>query len=168
MTTPAMRIAVVSDTHGNVRNTQTACELIRPWNIATVLHCGDIGGLEIIPLFEEWPTHFVFGNVDDNPSQLRTAIENENQTCHGRYGELTLSDCQIAFLHGDDWRLLEHTILSGQYDLVCHGHTHVPRNERIGRTLVLNPGALHRANPHSFAIVTLPEGTVEHISLPPR
>jgi predicted phosphodiesterase len=39
---------------------------------------------------------------------------------------------------------------------VCHGHTHRRREERVGKTLVLNPGAIYRANPHTFAIVDLP------------
>ena len=31
-------------------------------------------------------------------------------------------------------------------DVLLHGHTHVPRNERIGRVLFLNPGCVTRPN----------------------
>ena len=31
-------------------------------------------------------------------------------------------------------------------DVVLHGHTHVPRNERLGRVLFLNPGCVTRPN----------------------
>jgi uncharacterized protein len=31
-------------------------------------------------------------------------------------------------------------------DVVLHGHTHVPRNERCGRVLLLNPGCVTRPN----------------------
>ena len=31
-------------------------------------------------------------------------------------------------------------------DILLHGHTHVPRNERIGRVLFLNPGCVTRPN----------------------
>ena len=30
--------------------------------------------------------------------------------------------------------------LSGQYDMVCHGHDHIANVERIGHTLLINPG----------------------------
>jgi len=56
----------------------------------------------------------------------------------------------------DDGDLLDETIASGRWSLVCHGHTHVARKVRQASTLVLNPGALFRATPHSFALVELP------------
>jgi len=31
-------------------------------------------------------------------------------------------------------------------DILLHGHTHVPRNERIGGVLFLNPGCVTRPN----------------------
>ena len=43
-------------------------------------------------------------------------------------------------------------------DLLLHGHTHVPRNERVGSTVFLNPGCIARPNrgaPSSFAWLTL-------------
>jgi len=121
------------------------------------VHCGDIGSLAIIELFDAWPTHFVFGNVDDNGEELEDAIVAAGQTCHGRFGELVVGERRVAFLHGDDARLLNQTVASGEWDLVCYGHTHKAEQHRQGRTLVLNPGALHRARPHSLALVTLPD-----------
>jgi predicted phosphodiesterase len=61
----------------------------------------------------------------------------------------------VAFLHGHDITLLRHTIYSGQFDLVCHGHTHAFYSAFEGRTLVLNPGALARTSRPSLAIVDL-------------
>jgi putative phosphoesterase len=34
----------------------------------------------------------------------------------------------------------------GDVDVVLHGHTHVPRNERSGNVLFLNPGCVTRPN----------------------
>jgi uncharacterized protein len=36
--------------------------------------------------------------------------------------------------------------LPNDIDIVLHGHTHVPRNERRGSVLFLNPGCVTRAN----------------------
>jgi putative phosphoesterase len=36
--------------------------------------------------------------------------------------------------------------LPDDVDVVLHGHTHVPRNERRGNVLFINPGCVTRAN----------------------
>lgn len=158
-----MRIAVVSDTHGHVGNATAAVRLLRQEQVEAVLHCGDIGSTAIVPLFSEWPTHFVFGNVDDEQGPLAEAIRAAGQTCHNRFGSLELDGVKIALLHSDDYRLFEETIESGEYDLVCYGHTHVAEQHRVGKTLVLNPGALYRATPHTVALVTLPKLEAQHL-----
>ncbi len=120
-----------------------------------VLHCGDIGSPEVIPLFAGWPTHFVFGNVDHDRAVLRAAAEEAGQFCHGRFGEIELGDRRIALLHSDDHRAFREAIDSQNYDLVCYGHTHEHETHTEGRTVVLNPGALYRAVPHTLAMVDL-------------
>lgn len=150
-----MLLGVVSDTHGNLASTLTAVRQLEELQVTAVLHCGDIVSAGIIPLFSGWPAHFVFGNCDGQVEILRQTIREAGQTCHERFGDLTLGGRRIAMIHGDDGRRLEETVASGDFDLVCYGHTHRPETHRTGRTVVLNPGALHRANPHTFAVVDL-------------
>ena len=150
-----MLVAAVSDTHGHVRNTLDAVRLLEAFDVEAILHCGDIGSAAIPSLFDRWPSHFVFGNVDREEAELRRGIEEAGGTCHGRFGELNLGGRKIALLHGDDTRKLHATIASGDYDMVCCGHTHQRKEQRKGKTLVLNPGAIYRAHPHSVAIVDL-------------
>jgi putative phosphoesterase len=150
-----MLIGLVSDTHGQMTYTRNAVEILAEHPIEAVLHCGDIGAPRIVDLFAPWPTHFVLGNVDDDDADWRVVIEAAGQHFHGRFADLSLGGRRIAMIHGDDTQRLKETIASEKYDLVCHGHTHVPRNEQIGRTLVLNPGAVYRADPHTIAIVNL-------------
>jgi putative phosphoesterase len=152
-----MLLGVVSDTHGHVGLTRLAVRMLESLQVEQVLHCGDIGSSEIVAMFSAWPTHFVFGNVDYDRATLRQAIRVAAQTCHEQFGSLRAGDCDIAFLHGDDWRRLEETIQSARWQLVCHGHTHVSRCEQVGKTLILNPGAIYRATPHSIAVVELPD-----------
>jgi putative phosphoesterase len=48
-------------------------------------------------------------------------------------------------------------------DVLLHGHTHVPRNERRGRVLFLNPGCVTRPNrgaPSSVAWLEIADGKV--------
>jgi putative phosphoesterase len=158
-----MLIGVVSDTHGHAEFARDAARMLESFDVAAVLHCGDIGSPEIIPVFQKWPTHFVFGNVDYDQATLRRAILAAGQTCHDRFGSLTLGSTRIALLHSDDAQAFDAAVNSGKYQMVCYGHTHVARQEWKGDTLVLNPGALYRATPHSIAVVELPSRKAEII-----
>ena len=160
-----MLLGVVSDTHGDLERTRAAIRLLESFEVAEVIHCGDIDTPEIVGLFAPWPTHFVFGNCDHDVPSLRRAIDQAGKRCHDRFGSLELEGVSIAFLHGDDSRLLRSTIASGRWNLVCHGHTHLVRQQWEGDTLVLNPGAVHRANPHTIAVVELPARTVQVLRL---
>lgn len=150
-----MLLGILSDTHGHVARTQQAVERFASLGVDHVLHCGDIGSPAIIDLFAAWPTHFVFGNVDD-PTSLREAIRKAGQTCHERFGTLNLQGKTIAFLHGDESRRLRETIDRGRWNLVCYGHTHVAEIAQRGDSLVVNPGALYRTSLPSVAVVRLP------------
>jgi putative phosphoesterase len=150
-----MRIGVISDTHGHVANTMAAVRMLESLEVEAVLHCGDIGSAEIPKLLANWPAHFVFGNCDGDRDELRAAIERQGMACYGRFGNLELAGRRIALLHSDDATLFRQVTTGSQYDLVCYGHTHHAEQRRDGKTLILNPGALYRATPHSLAIVDL-------------
>lgn len=160
-----MLVAVVSDTHGHTSNTLRAVRMLEQFEIDAVLHCGDIGSPQVVELFAAWPTHFVFGNVDSQWSELRAAIHEAGQTCHEEFGELEWAGLRVAFLHGHDQRRLRQAAQSGEWDVVCYGHTHVAEDHYEGDTLVLNPGALYRATPHSLALVELPERKVTRLTV---
>ncbi len=160
-----MRIGVVSDTHGQIEFTRAAVRMLESLEVEHVLHCGDVGSIDIVPLFAPWPTHFVLGNVDFNARELAVAMEAAGQFNHERFGQLKLAGRRIALLHSDDEPLFRKTCRSGRWDLVCYGHTHRAEQHHQGPTLVLNPGALYRARPHTLAIVDLAEMEAHHVEL---
>jgi len=139
--------------------------MLQEFPVEAVLHCGDIGTTEIVSVFKPWPTHYVFGNVDYDVQSLRAAIRKAGHTCHERFGSLELAGTKIALLHSDDEAAFRAAATSGEYQLVCYGHTHVAKQQIIGQTLVLNPGALYRATPHTLALVELPGLTVQIVSV---
>ncbi len=160
-----MRIGVISDTHGQLERTQQAVRLLESLEVEAVLHCGDIGTADVVRQFHRWQTHFVFGNCDYDQQTLREAIEAEGQVCHGEFGDLTMAGVRVALLHSHDRRRFKEAIQSGDHQLVCYGHSHVAAIDPQGSTTVLNPGAVHRANPPSLAIVELPtiEATIVNL-----
>jgi len=159
-----MLLGIVSDTHGHVPLTLDAVRLLESLGVEQVLHCGDIGSPAIPALFQAWPTHYVFGNVDlGDEEELRAAIEKAGGTCWERFGRIELAGKPVALLHSDDAARFRETIASGEYDLVCYGHTHQADWRQAGRTWLLNPGALYRANPRSFALLDWPKGEMTSI-----
>lgn len=160
-----MRLAVISDTHGHVELTRPAVRMLERLEVDRVLHCGDIGSPAVVELFAPWPTDFVFGNCDWDRQLLASAIEATGKTCHGAFGKLEIDGRQIALLHSDDRRKFQEVVHSGAWNLVCYGHTHVAAIDQHGPTLVLNPGAIHRANPPSLAVVELPSLTATIVEL---
>lgn len=160
-----MRLGIVSDSHGHVDLTQVAVRMLESLEVDRVLHCGDIGSAEVVELFAPWPTDFVFGNCDYDRERLAQAIEAAGQACHGTFGDLEIGGKRIALLHSDDARKFQEVKQSGEWDLVCYGHTHEAEIHHEGATLVVNPGAIYRANPHSIAIVELPSLEVMIVQL---
>jgi uncharacterized protein len=151
-----LRIGVISDTHGHVELTRPAVRMLESLEVEAVLHCGDIGSIAVVEMFAAWPTHFVFGNCDENTGTFAAAIERAGQTCHGLFGDMDFDGVKVALLHSHERNRFRDAIDSGRYRLVCYGHTHVAAIDRRGETVVLNPGAIYRANPHSIAVVDLP------------
>jgi putative phosphoesterase len=158
-----MRIAVVSDTHSRYTTVETALKLIGERGVDLILHCGDIEDADTVWLFPP-NTHFVFGNCDQERTSLRQAIEGIGATLHEPFAHLELAEATIAFVHGDDRRQLRELELS-DLDYVFHGHTHVAEERKSGRTRVINPGALHRARPKTFAILDLASGALESVEV---
>jgi putative phosphoesterase len=147
-----MHIGIVSDSHSNLRNIARAIELLEDRGVRAVVHCGDIANAESVRAFEGFEISFVFGNVDYDREPLREAMRAIGARCCEEFGELELADRRIAFLHGDDRRRLLDEEASGRHDLLCYGHTHTAEWHTAGTTIVVNPGALHRARPHTLAV----------------
>lgn len=157
-----MRIAIVSDTHSRTAAVQHALALIAERGIEWIVHCGDLEDADAVRLFPAH-THFVFGNCDHDRDGIRTAVDEIGARLHEPFGHLALDGKTLAFLHGDDLHLLRDLIAAEAFDYLFHGHTHVRRDEHVGSTRVINPGALHRARPRTFAILDLAGGGLETV-----
>ncbi|HEY7308530.1 MAG TPA: metallophosphoesterase family protein [Gemmataceae bacterium] len=160
-----MRIGIVSDTHGNRLMVNLALAELRQRGIATVLHCGDIDDVETVALFRGFTMHFVFGNCDLDKEELRAAMIDIGATLHDHFGSVELEGVKLAFLHGDDQRMLRDVERSGYYDFLFYGHTHQAEEHRSGPTRIINPGALHRARPKTFVVLDLNSREVESVTV---
>jgi len=162
-----MLLALLSDTHDNVRATQTALALLQPHHPAAYLHAGDLVDPDMLAHFAGLaPFHFVFGNNEYDHAALRAVASSLNLHCHGELADLTFAGKRLAMLHGDDDALFSKLVRSGDYAYVIHGHTHARHDIRIGNTRIISPGALHRATPRSVALLDVATDKLRFFHLP--
>src|SRR3989344_8113351 len=98
-----MKIAVISDTHGNVANCKKAVNWINKENIKLILHAGDIGSPESLrESLADFKGEFsgVFGNMDKD---FKILIAEYNKIPRARVEEDTfetkIGGKQIAVNH---------------------------------------------------------------------
>ena len=159
-----MLIAVISDTHNRQVSVNQALAVMAERAVDLVIHCGDIEGGATVRLFPAH-THFVFGNCDRNRDEIEEAVAEIGATLHGAWGQLELADRRLAFVHGDDLQLLHDLEHADTFDFLFHGHTHVAREHRTGKTRVINPGALQRVAVRTFLLLDLPSGDAETVTV---
>ena len=127
-----MRIAVIADTHGKLP--LSVAEDIRTAD--EIWHLGDFTDPLMVAAVRRLgpPFQGVLGNCDSD-------IDLPEKLLLERGGH------SFLLIH------IPPTRLTGA-DFLLHGHTHVPRDERIGATRVLNPGTVSKPNhgsPPSYA-----------------
>jgi putative phosphoesterase len=150
-----MRLGILADTHDRLTRTQSAVELLRSQGAELLIHCGDLTGPEIVPICAVLPCYFVFGNNDaDDVLTLQKAMSDAGAVCLEWGGEVTLAGKRIAVVHGhmhSDVRRL----LVARPDYLLSGHSHIRGDWREGPTRRINPGALHRADEYTVALLDL-------------
>lgn len=140
-----MILGLLSDSHDRYDTMAAALDLLRRHGATYFIHCGDVGAPRMLDLLAGLPAGFVWGNCDwDRPSLQRYAGD-VGVTCFGTAGELEFDGKRLAVTHGDDHALVRKLLDAQSHDYLFTGHTHQRRDDRVGRTRVINPGALHRA-----------------------
>ena len=163
-----MLVGILSDTHDRVEAAAAAVELLRGRGAAYFLHCGDVGGERVLDLFAGLPAAFVWGNTDWDRRPLERYARSVGAECLGAAGELELGGKLFALQHGDDPRAMRRVLDGQRHDYLLHGHTHLRRDERVGRTRVINPGALHRAKPKTVALLDTASDELTFLTVVPE
>lgn len=116
-----MRLGVISDTHGVLRD--EVIEKLQGCDY--IIHAGDVGGKEIIDKLEGITKTFVVRGNNDKDQWGLTLPE---------YKEIEMDEVLIYFVHNkaDIPKDLK------EVDLVIYGHSHKFSNERIDNIVYLN------------------------------
>lgn len=160
-----MKIGVISDTHGVVDRTRQAVEVFDREGIDNVIHCGDVGGLELLQLFVGKHLWFVWGNTDRPVLSWRAAVETWGFAWPDRSPlRLELGGKRILVAHGHE-STFRGVLRQCEADFLFYGHSHSRQHVRIGPCEVINPGAIHRTSLPTVAVVDLKSGTVRFLDL---
>lgn len=160
-----MLLGILSDTHDRADATAEGMRLLRAAGAAFYVHCGDVGSEPILDHLAGEPAAFVFGNNDWDRAGLRRYAADVGVQCLESYGTLDLADRRVAVTHGDDPLLVNKVLRDQAHDYLLVGHSHVAADRRVGRTRVINPGALHRARPKTVALLDLATDDLRFIAL---
>ena len=138
-----MKIAVLSDIHDHILYLAKVLKKIEN-DVDTMVYCGDMSAPFTAGMLSntDLKIHACLGNTDEDHIYMHEKGDpNIRWVPLGKeFGEIKLGNRKIAFNHYP--KLGELLAKTGDYDAVFYGHTHVAVNKKIGKTLLLNPGAV--------------------------
>lgn len=163
------RIGLLSDSHGRAQTTRKAVDRLLRQGAQVLVHLGDVGTLEVIDelrasvpaadggnpdaaIGEPIEAHVVFGNVDWDADSMTRYARSLGIAVDHPVGRLDCDGRRLVFLHGHDSAAMARE-LAAEPAYLCHGHSHRTRDERVGPTRVINPGALFRASEYTVALL---------------
>jgi putative phosphoesterase len=150
-----MLVAILSDIHDNLWQLRKVLDDLRRHDPGAVLYCGDFCAPFTLRELAEGcscAVYAVFGNNDGDRALLtRTAGEVGNLTLYGELAGLELDGLRVAINHYPE--IAGALLLSGQYDLVCTGHSHRWEERRQDQRVLVNPGeVLGRFGESTYAV----------------
>jgi putative phosphoesterase len=148
-----MRIGILSDTHDRADMAAAAITLLRRAGAEFYIHCGDVGGKQVLDELAGLPVALVWGNNDLDRRALERYGEKLGIDCHDRLAELEFGGKKFAVTHGDDGSLFQLLIEQQRHDYLLFGHSHELHDSREGRLRLINPGALYRARRKTVALL---------------
>lgn len=167
------RLGLLSDSHEDALETRRAVSALCERGADALLHLGDLCADAVLDELagavrdgRSVPARFVCGNMDLDPRDLARYAAHLAVACDHPIGVYDMAGKRIVAHHGHYDGVEEAAIESGAA-YYLHGHTHRPRDEVIGSTRIINPGALHRATRHTCALLTPATGVLEVVVLTP-
>jgi putative phosphoesterase len=134
-----MKVLIISDTHDHVADLRKVIAKTKD-EVEAVVHCGDACAPFMYVHMADFakPVHVVWGNTNDKEGAEEKCPE--NVTIHGDSARITFGDKRFFVNHYPD--VARNAASEAVYDVICFGHTHVATEEKMGTSLLINPGAV--------------------------
>lgn len=144
-------LGLLADSHGRADTTRRAVELlIDTAGVDVLIHLGDVCDDAVLDALAGVPAHVVFGNCDHDWAALGDYARSLGLHVDHPCGRLDVGSRAVVYAHGDN-PAYERQAVSTCADYFCHGHSHDLRDQRVGETRIVNPGALFRAACYTVA-----------------
>jgi putative phosphoesterase len=169
-----MKICILSDSHDHMVLLDAAAAEAKERGAEAILHCGDVVAPSTMKCLNKYgiPVHVIHGN---NTGDLYTmgmmaAKPGNVIEYHGMDAKLSLGGKRVFMVHYPHYARAMAT--TGDWDLVCCGHSHNYREEKVpnikdGETLILNPGTIGGVGkaPATFIMIDLETMEVEKLEI---
>lgn len=149
-----MKLGIMSDSHGRVVLVRQAVSILKAAGAQALVHCGDVGGLEVLDEFLGWQCWFVWGNTDRPWPSWEHHVRALGLPWPDGPLSLTIAGKKVAVFHGHE-QGIQAAVEPGVHDYLLHGHTHQYDDYRRGSLRVINPGALYRVSVPTVALLDL-------------
>ncbi|MCU0665872.1 MAG: metallophosphoesterase [Candidatus Omnitrophica bacterium] len=134
-----IKIGVIADTHIPDRAKEIPAKIMEDFkNADMVIHAGDIVEEQVLVQLRSVckQVYAVAGNMDS--AKLQEQLKAKEVIKAGKYS--------IGLLHGAGHpnqmiKYISSQFKPGEVDVVVFGHSHIPFNEKIGKTIYFNPGS---------------------------
>ncbi|MEN8175904.1 MAG: metallophosphoesterase family protein [Pseudomonadota bacterium] len=144
-----MKVCILSDSHDHILLLDAAVKNAQEQGAEAVLHCGDVVSPSTLKCLEKHglPVHVIHGNNSGDLFALARLASQAGSVIHyyGMDAALELGGRRIFLVHYPHYaRAMSAT---GDWDLVCCGHSHKPGIDRIanlaeGHTILVDPGTV--------------------------
>lgn len=131
-----------------------------------MIHCGDLASPPVVEALAVLPSWFVLGNHDaDMVPALQQAAAEFGPVCLGWGGMVELGGKSVGVAHGH-MRYDLRCVLQGRPHYLLSGHSHIASDHLEGSVRRINPGALHRADRYSVALLDLETDELRFLAIP--
>lgn len=151
-----MKLGIISDTHDRLLAVDQAFDVFAREGVGLVIHCGDWTKPDTVRHIAGRAAQLgigirgVLGNRDLAVEDIKS-IASEKIAFIVREGVLRfeIDGKSIAAYHGHHNPTLK-KLLASDFDVLCLGHSHKPRYDRIDHKIIINPGSTAFAIPRSI------------------
>jgi len=173
-----MILGILSDSHGHPDRVARAIATLEEHGAGVLIHCGDLGGEEVLDRLAGKNAWFVWGNTDRPAAELIRCARALGLSPPSEVPlRLQLAGRRIAVFHGHEagFSAIRRLAAAGDAagleraaaaEYVLYGHTHEAGDFRLGTVRLINPGALHRAAEKTVATLDLSTDRLEYWTVP--
>ncbi|MBU0728384.1 MAG: YfcE family phosphodiesterase [Proteobacteria bacterium] len=163
-----MKIAILSDTHDHILNLRAAVTFCNSYGVRMIIHCGDLISPFMLDELARFggAVHLIYGNNAGDQHLISSwcGVRFPSVTHHGVLGAVEAGGRKIAFTHYPE--MARGLASQGMFDAVCCGHNHRYHVEKIGKTLLINPGELlGKDGQPGFGILACSSMEVERVDI---